>query len=85
MSTAFDAVYRDGAFHPTTPPPELEEGSLVRISFTPQESVDQPHDPVAVRALLKAIADLPEEEGGDKRITGREHDKFLYGGPNGAL
>lgn len=85
MIATIDAIYRDGAFHPTTEPPELEEGSLVRISFVETHPVYQPHDPVAVRAMLKAIADLPEEEGGDKRITGREHDKFLYGDPNGAL
>ncbi len=85
MTATIEAVYRDGAFHPIGPAPELSEGSLARISFIATHPVDPPHDPVAVRAMLKAIADLPEEEGGDKTITGRDHDKFLYGGPNGAL
>jgi predicted DNA-binding antitoxin AbrB/MazE fold protein len=41
-------------------------------------------DPVAVLARLKRIADLPEEPGGDPTITGRDHDRTLYGGPGGA-
>ena len=84
MNTTIDAVYRDGAFHPTTPM-DLPEGTAASV-IVKALPVALPMSPGrAAYEMIRAIAELPEEPGGDKTITGRDHDKFLYGGPKGAL
>ena len=84
MSAVIDAVYQGGVFRPVTPP-ELPEGTAVRVLVLP-EAVPTPavRNPDDVFARLKRIAELPEEPGGDPTITGRDHDRTLYGGPDGA-
>jgi predicted DNA-binding antitoxin AbrB/MazE fold protein len=79
MTTAVDAVYQNGVFRPTTPP-DLAEGTAVRLTIV---SAPVPPDPAEAYRLIKAIADLPEEPGGDPTVTGRDHDASLYGGPKG--
>ncbi len=92
--TTIDAVYQNGVFRPATVP-DLPEGTVVRIvvvaeppvaaPLNPADSISPPlvRDPIAVFARLKRIADLPEEPGGDPTITGRDHDRTLYGNPGG--
>lgn len=41
-------------------------------------------DPSEVHRLIKAIADMPEEPGGDPAVTARNHDAILYGSPKDA-
>jgi hypothetical protein len=49
--------------------------------FVPPPATPTPAD---VLARVLAIAALPEEPGGDPSVTGRDHDRVLYGGPGGA-
>ena len=81
--TTFDAVYQDGVFRPATPP-DLPEGTAVKVSVVPEPAPQRQHDPAAIYAMLKEIADMPAEGGDNKAFSGRDHDKILYGGPNGA-
>ena len=81
MTTAVDAIYQNGVFRPTIPP-DLPNGTAVRITVEPRPSA-APLDPAAVYQLIKAIADLAEEPGGDPTVTARGHDATLYGGPKG--
>lgn len=41
-------------------------------------------DPMEAYEAMRRIADLPEEPAGDPTVTGRDHDRVLYGGPGGA-
>ncbi|HET6573565.1 MAG TPA: antitoxin family protein [Fimbriiglobus sp.] len=84
MTAVIDAVYRDGVFCPATPP-DLPEGTAVRLTVVPAAPTPPaaPRDPAEVFARLKRIAEMPEEPGGDPTITGRDHDRTLYGGPGG--
>lgn len=81
--TTFDAVYRGGVIHPLTPI-GFAEGTPVRVTVesAPSPAPDS-FDPAEVCRLIKAIADLPEEPGGDPTVTARNHDAILYGGPKG--
>jgi len=86
MTTAIDAVYQNGVFRPTTPP-DLPDGTAVRLTILPASrsaTPSAPLDPAAVLARIRAIAALPEEPGGDPTVTSRNVDEILYGGPNGA-
>ena len=84
MSASIDVVYRGGAFHPTTPT-DLPEGTSASVIVQAPLVVSPMSPGRAAYEMMCAVAELPEEPGGDKTITGRDHDKFLYGGPKGAL
>ena len=81
--TTIDAVYQNGVFRPTTPP-DLSDGTTIRLTVLPAKPTALPPDPEVVLALLQRIAELPMEPGGDPTVTGRDHDRTLYGGPKGA-
>lgn len=82
--TTIDAVYRDGAFHPTTPQP-FAEGEAVRLTIVevaPAASVEL--DPTEVLARILATAAKARKEGDNPNVTSRNVDEVLYGGPGGA-
>ncbi len=83
MTTFIDAVYHDGVFRPTTRP-DLPDGTAVRLTVEPA-SIAGPslRDSRQFYEQLKAIAEMPEESGGDPTVTGRDHDRVLYGSPGG--
>lgn len=78
----FDAVYRGGAIHPLTPI-GIAEGTAVRVTVesAPAEPVG-PLDPVEVFARIQAIAAL-SDPAAPVEHTARDHDRVLYGGPDG--
>ncbi len=79
MSATIAAVYRDGAFHPDTPP-DLPDGTAVSLAV-----VAKPQSPgQAAFEMMRAIAEMPEQAGGDPNVTSDNHDEILYGGPDGA-
>ena len=82
MSAIIDAVYRDGVFRPATPP-DLPDGTAVRLSVLPSLPATPPPDGRRAFELLRVIAEMPLEPGGDPTVTGRDHDRILYGGPGG--
>ncbi len=81
MAEPIKAVYEGGVFRPTSPV-DLKEGAEVEI--TPAKPIALPRPkrtPAEVRAMLKAIADLPPEGLDDDPHAGRDHDHYLYGAP----
>jgi len=83
MSTTIAAVYRDGAFHPDTPP-DLPEGTAVRLAVIAKPAVLPRSPGRAAFEMIRALAELPEQAGGDPRVTSENHDEILYGGSGGA-
>jgi predicted DNA-binding antitoxin AbrB/MazE fold protein len=82
MITTVPAVYEGGVLLPANPLP-LADGTTVRLTVEPV--VEQtPPTPEEVRARIMAIIAIPMEPGGDPTVTGRDHDRILYGGPKGA-
>ncbi len=86
MTTTIQAVYRGGMFHPTSPPPELPDGTPVELtmSVTPP---DDPLHPAAVLARIRAIAAVREVTPpvDDGLVVSENVGEILYGGPRGAL
>lgn len=80
--TTFEAVYRDGVFRPATPP-DLPEGTAVKVTVVAEPLPPRPHDPAAVLELLREIAAMSDPSA-PLEHTARDHDKILYGGPGGA-
>src|SRR6185437_5889455 len=54
MSTQFNAVYRDGAFHPDVPP-ELPEGAKVRLTLETERG-SKPQPPSSGEEILATIS-----------------------------
>lgn len=84
MLESFEAVYRDGAFHPTVPP-DLAEGTPVRMTIqSPQpSSTVSDHDPKDVLARILATARKFDPETDRPEVTSRNVDEILYGGLQG--
>jgi len=81
MKEPIKAVYEGGVFRPTSPV-NLPEGSEVEIIPPKLSGLQQPkRTPAEVRAMLKAIADLPPEGPNDDPHVARDHDHYLYGAP----
>ncbi len=80
--TTFDAVYRGGAIHPLSPV-GLADGTPVRVTVeSPSAPPRDPLDPADVLARILAIAAL-SDPAAPVEHTARDHDKILYGSPNG--
>ena len=85
MTTTIDAVYESGVFRPLVPM-ELPDGEQVKLtvnSFNPAEMERNAPDPRRAAEIMAEIAVMPMEPGGEA-FTGMEHDRILYGGPDGA-
>ena len=82
MSAVIDAVYRDGVFRPASLL-DLPDGTAVRLSVLPPEPATPPPDGRRAFELFRVIAEMPTKPGGDPTVTGRDHDRILYGGPGG--
>ena len=73
MTAVIDAVYRGGVFCPATPP-DLPEGTAVRLTVVPAT----PARPLL--GLLAALQQLPDNP--DAPTDGAaQHDHYLYGTP----
>ena len=82
MTTAVDAIYQNGVFRPTTPP-DLPDGTAVRITVEPRPSAAAPPgplDPAVVYARIRAIAALSDPNGPPEN-TSENVDAILYGKP----
>lgn len=91
MTMTIDAVYEAGRFRPVQPGDladlDLPEGKQVRLTVDPEDAANTlapSPDPRRVAEILAEIAALPMEPGG-KVFSGTDHDRILYGGPEGAL
>ncbi len=91
MTMTIEAVYEAGRFRPVQPEElaslDLAEGKQVRLTLDAEKLPQTPTpgpDPRRVAELLAEIAAMPMEPGG-KAFDGADHDRILYGGPEGAL
>ena len=84
MIATIDAIYRDGAFHPTTPM-DLPEGTAA--SVTVRALSDSGGGMFTHEELLARIREVAAKanQSGPVEFTSRDHDQILYGGPDGAL
>lgn len=83
MTATVTAVYQDGVLRPAAPLP-LADGTPVRLIVSTDPDPTPGPTAEEVLARVRAVAALPEELGGDPTVTGRDHDRILYGGPSGA-
>ena len=81
MTTTTGAIYEHGVLRPLSPLP-LVEGARVEVTVTDTgvkaPSRTTPTTPTA-GGLLREVASLPMESG-EVQGSGRDHDRFLYGG-----
>lgn len=77
MTIAVDAVYQNVVFRPTTPP-DLPEGTAVRLTVEPAPPAAPPTDGPSAYAILTAIT-ARSVKPGPPETTSRDHDKVLYG------
>ena len=83
MSATIAAVFRDGVFHPDTPP-DLPEGTAVSLAVT-AKPVALPQSPGrAAFEMIRTLAEIPEQSEGDPTVNSVNHDEILYGRPGGA-
>ncbi len=85
MTTTIDAVYEAGVFRPLVPM-ELTDGEQVKLtvnSFDLAEMERNAPDPRRAAEIMAEIAAMSMEPGGEE-FAGTEHDRILYGGPDGA-
>jgi predicted DNA-binding antitoxin AbrB/MazE fold protein len=90
MTMTIDAVYEAGVFRPLAPM-ELSEGEQVKLTVNSNllaemelaELERNAPDPGRAFEIMTEIAAMPMETGGQE-FAGIDHDKILYGGPEGA-
>ena len=93
MTMTIEAVYEAGVFRPLKPlelkPMELPEGEQVKLTVN-AEAVHSFHrdelteEEIQARLeIVQAIIAMPMETGGQE-FAGTDHDKILYGSPEGA-
>jgi predicted DNA-binding antitoxin AbrB/MazE fold protein len=85
MTTTIDAVYEAGVFRPLVPM-ELPDGEQVKLTVNSFDLADMERnapDPRRAAEIMAEIAAMPMEPGGEE-FAGTEHDRILYGGPDGA-
>ena len=88
MTMTIDAVYESGVFRPLRPM-ELPEGEQVKLTVDAVAVQSLNRDELTeeeIQARLKivqAIIAMPMEAGGQE-FAGTDHDKILYGSPEGA-
>lgn len=80
MIEPIKAVFSGGVFRPESPV-DLIEGQEVEITIQPKALPKPKRTPAEVRAMLKAIAELPPEGMDDDPHVARDHDHYLYGAP----
>ena len=81
MKEPIKAVFEGGVFRPKSPV-DLPEGAEVEIMPPKPTELPRPkRTPAEVRAMLKAIADMPPEGLDDDPHVARDHDHYLYGAP----
>ena len=84
MTMTIDAVYEASAFRPLVPV-ELPEGKRVRLTINIGDGatnlLPEP-DPSRVAEIMAEIAALAVRHG-EPETASRDHDKILYGGPDG--
>ena len=85
MTMTIDAVYESGVFRPLKPM-ELPEGEQVKLTVNAPDLAElerRAPDPRRLAEIVAEIAALAVPHG-EPDYGGRDHDKILYGGPDGA-
>lgn len=85
MSAAIDAVYQNGVFRPVTPP-DLPDGTAVRLAILPAPPVFAPPDlppPDPAKALARILATVAKFDPATDHpeVTSANVDAILYGRP----
>ena len=79
MSTTVEAIYENGVLRPSRPL-DLAEGTPVEVIVIPRSPQPQPRpgkrSPAEIIAEIAAMAVESTDTGG---LSGRDHDKILYG------
>ena len=75
-------VWHGGTFHPTSPPPELPDGTPAELTVSVAPPDDLLH-PTAVLARIRAIAALREKTPpvNDGLVVSENVDRILYSAP----
>ncbi|HXI89569.1 MAG TPA: antitoxin family protein [Blastocatellia bacterium] len=74
MTTTIEAVYEGGVLR-LKEPVALADGTIVEVTITTSEPSGEKKTPAEI---LSSIASLPTE-GDGQGVSGRDHDKILYG------
>jgi predicted DNA-binding antitoxin AbrB/MazE fold protein len=79
MSTTVEAIYENGVLR-LSRPIDLAEGTPVEVIIIPRSRQPQPQSgkrtPAEILAEIAAMAVESTDTGG---VSGRDHDKILYG------
>jgi predicted DNA-binding antitoxin AbrB/MazE fold protein len=77
MSTTLEAIYENGVLR-LSRPIDLPEGTPVQVIVIPRSTQPQPskRTPAEILAEIAAMAVESTDTGG---LSGRDHDKILYG------
>lgn len=87
-SLTVEAIYEDGMLR-LSRPIDIANGSRVEVVVTsnpaggPPSAAQPTHHKRTPAELIAEIAAMPMESSPDG-FSGRDHDKILYGGPDGA-
>jgi predicted DNA-binding antitoxin AbrB/MazE fold protein len=87
MNRTIKATYEGGVLKPAEPLP-LSEGETVEVTVqTTDASAATPPDREEIAGFLEELRNIPPDrpEPEDGLNGAIDHDKILYGGPNGAL
>ena len=82
MSAIIDAVYQDGVFRPATPP-DLPDGTAVRLSVVQAVPDSPPREPAKVLARILVSAAKFNHATDNPAVTSENVDEVLYGSPDG--
>ncbi|MFO0849727.1 MAG: antitoxin family protein [Gemmataceae bacterium] len=82
MITTVSAVYEGGIIRPSVPLP-FADGTQVQVTVAVNPADLPAPDPEEARERIMAIIALSDPNG-PPEDTARNHDKYLYGGPEGA-
>lgn len=81
MTTTIDVVYRDGAFHPTTPT-DLPEGTAASVIVQAPAVASKLLTHEQLLARIREVA-AKANMSGPTEYASRDHDQILYGSPDG--
>jgi len=86
MTATLQAIYEEGNILRLLSPLALPEGEQVEVTINSNILMEMERtapDPIRAAEIMANIAGMPMEPGGEE-FAGTEHDRILYGGPEGA-
>jgi predicted DNA-binding antitoxin AbrB/MazE fold protein len=84
MSQEFHAIFESGVLRPLSPlnlPESAQVTIVVKDAMPTLTSADLQHQQQALDAMFAVVDALPQTPRNDDGLSGRDHDKILYGSP----